>query len=307
MPLVEVTELCVSHGDLEAVAGVSLTVEQGEIHGVLGPNGAGKTSTVETVAGLRRPDSGSVRVAGIDPAADRRAATRLVGVQLQEAQLQPKLRVGEALALWSALYADPVPWRELAGRLGLEGLLGRRFDRLSGGQRQRLSIALALLGRPTLVILDELTTGLDPEARRDTWQIVRETRDRGTTVLLVTHSMEEAQLLCDRVTVIVGGRVRATGTPRELVGGADATVMAFTPEPALDPTELSAVAGVAAVRCEDGRVLVTGSDEAVLLVLERLHARGVRPGRLRVSDGSLDQAYLDLVRRPETARPEERR
>ena len=298
-PLVEVIDLRKSYGAVRAVDGVSMTVDRGEIHGVLGPNGAGKTTTVESIAGLRTPDSGTVRVAGTDPAADRARTTRLVGVQLQEARLQPKIRVGEALTLWSALYPDPVPWRELAARLRLDGLLDRRFDDLSGGQRQRLSIALALVGRPELVVLDELTTGLDPQARRETWSLVRETRDRGTTVLLVTHSMEEAQQLCDRVTVIAGGRDRATGTPAELVGGADAaTVTSFVPSGPLSLDEVAALPGVATVRAEGDRVVVGGSEDLALELVGWLEGRGVVPRRLRVAEGSLDDAYLTLVGDP---------
>ena len=295
--LVEVVDLHKSYGAVRAVSGVSMTVRRGEIHGVLGPNGAGKTTTVETIAGLRTPDSGTVRVAGVDPAADRARATRLIGVQLQEAQLQPKLHVGEALRLWSALYPDPVPWPELASRLGLSELLGRRFDTLSGGQRQRLSIALALVGRPSLVVLDELTTGLDPQARRETWELVRETRAGGTTVVLVTHSMEEAQHLCDRVTVIAAGRDRAQGTPTELTGRADvATVTSFVPSGPVPLADLAALPGVTSARTQDDRVVVLGAEDLALDLLGWLDGRGVVPRRLRVTEGSLDDAYLDLVR-----------
>src|SRR5690606_31354745 len=173
----------------------------------LGPNGAGKSTTVESIAGLRVGDKGRIRVHGIDPWADRAAVTEVLGVQLQEAKLQPKITVQEALELWSAFYPDPEPWAPLAERLGLGGHLRQRFENLSGGQQQRLSIALALIGRPRVVILDELTTGLDPEARRHMWATVEGLRDSGVTILLVSHAMEEVERLCDRVALLDAGRI----------------------------------------------------------------------------------------------------
>lgn len=194
---VQVEHLRKCYGETVAVDDISLTVDRGEIFGILGPNGAGKTTTVELIAGLRIPDGGSARVNGLDPIANRSEVTRLLGIQLQESRLQPKITTREALQLWSAFYDDPDPWPDLADRLGLTSLLDQQFRTLSGGQQQRLSIALALIGRPEVAILDELTTGLDPQARREVWQLVLEIRERGVTVLLVTHAMEEAQSLCD--------------------------------------------------------------------------------------------------------------
>lgn len=208
-----------------AVAEVSFAVEQGEVFGILGPNGAGKTTTVESIAGLRVGDAGSIRVHGIDPWADRDAIVRILGIQLQESKLQPKLTVREALELWSAFYDDPVPWRELATRVGLAEHLDQRFAQLSGGQQQRLSIALALVGRPKVAILDELSTGLDPRARRRVWEVVQSLRESGVTVLLVTHSMEEAERLCDRIAIIDGGRILTQGTPEEVIRAAGASTL----------------------------------------------------------------------------------
>ena len=234
-PAVEVERLRMTYGDKIAVEDVSFRVEPGEVFGILGPNGAGKTTTVESVCGLRVGDAGRVRVHGIDPWTDRDATTRIVGVQLQESRLQPKITVREALEMWAAFYDDPLPWSEPAERLGLVDHLDQRFGTLSGGQQQRLSIALALVGRPRVAILDELSTGLDPRARREVWSLVRDLRDRGTTVLLVTHGMEEAEELCDRVAIIDAGRVRAVGTPAELIGGAAAaTVTSFEPSEPVD-------------------------------------------------------------------------
>lgn len=295
-PAVTVDGLRKIYGSTVAVHDVSLTVGQGEIFGILGPNGAGKTTTVESVAGLRVPDAGTIRVHGLDPVGEHDALTRVLGVQLQESRLQPKITVREALVLWSAFYDDPEPWPALAGRLGLEDLLDQQFRTLSGGQQQRLSIALALVGRPRVAILDELTTGLDPRARREVWELVRDIRDRGVTVLLVTHAMEEAQSLCDRIAIISGGRVRALDTPDGLIrGAAAATVTSFAPRTGVDLQALRELDGVAAVRADGARVVVEGAEDSTLAVLASLAAQGVTPHRLRVVEGSLDTAYLDLT------------
>src|SRR5689334_435796 len=217
MPVIEVNNLRKRYGDTLAVRDVSFTVERGEIFGILGPNGAGKTTTVECVAGLRHPDGGTITVLGREPRDPQ--LRRLVGVQLQESQLPEKITVREALELYSAFYPTPVDWRALARELGLTDRLGARYAKLSGGQEQRLSIALALIGDPRIAILDELTTGLDPQARRDTWDLIESIRGRGVTVLLVTHFMEEAERLCDRLAVIDRGRVAALDTPAGLVAG----------------------------------------------------------------------------------------
>ena len=294
--MISISHLRKTYGDTVAVDDVSLEVAEGEVLGILGPNGAGKTTTVECVAGLRAADSGTVRVAGLDPTTQRDEVTRLLGVQLQESRLQPKITVAEALRLWSALYDDPLPWAGLVERLGLEGKVEAKFRDLSGGQQQRLSIALALVGRPRVVILDELSTGLDPRARRDVWQIVRDLRADGVTVLLVTHSMEEAQQLCDRIAIIDGGRIRALDTPDALIAGAAAaTVTSFTVDEPLHLESLRELASVSAVRAESGRVVVEGRDGAALEVLDHLRRHEVAPGGLRVVDGTLDTAYLQLT------------
>lgn len=294
--MISISHLRKSYGDTLAVDDVSLEVAEGEVLGVLGPNGAGKTTTVECVAGLRVPDAGTVRVAGLDPLADRDALTRLLGVQLQESRLQPKITVGEAMRLWSALYDDPLPWEGLVERLGLAEHSGAAFRDLSGGQQQRLSIALALVGRPRAVILDELSTGLDPRARRDVWQIVRDLRADGVTVLLVTHSMEEAQELCDRIAIIDRGRVTALDTPDALIAGATAaTVTSFIAATPVDLEALRALASVSSVRTDTGRIVVEGRDGAAVDVLDSLRHQGVTPAGLRVVDGTLDQAYLQLT------------
>lgn len=218
-PVITVRDLAKRYGRTVAVADVSLDVAEGEIFGLIGPNGAGKTTTMECVQGLRRPDAGTVRVLGLDPQRDARALRQRIGVQHQEAYLQKRIKVWEAVDLWSSLY-DPASVADvpaLIARLGLDGKRDTWFMNLSGGQKQRLFIALALIHRPSVVFLDELTTGLDPQARRAIWTLVTDIRARGTTVFLTTHLMEEAERLCDRVAIIEHGRVIEHGTPAELV------------------------------------------------------------------------------------------
>ncbi len=216
--VVEIVDLHKTYRDVVAVDGLSLRVRRGEALGVLGPNGAGKTTTVECAAGLRRPDRGTVRVLGRDPWADGDEVRQRVGVQLQHAALPDRMTVAEAMAVFAAAYrrhADPA---RLLAEWGLGDRRRASFKSLSGGQRQRLFIALALLADPEIVVLDELTTGLDPAARRDTWALVRRLRAGGVTVLLVTHAMDEAEALCDRIVVVCRGRIVAEGTPDEVRG-----------------------------------------------------------------------------------------
>ena len=296
-PVIEVTELRKSYAGRPAVDGVSFAVEEGEIFGILGPNGAGKTTTVECVEGLRVPDSGRVRVAGLDPVTEHEATRRVLGAQLQESELQAKLTVREALELYSAFYPSPLDWRPLAERLGLTAKLDTRFARLSGGQKQRLFIALALVGNPRAVVLDELTTGLDPRARRDTWELIEDIRANGVTVLLVTHFMEEAQRLCDRIAVIDRGRVAALDTPAGLIRrSAGATVISFTPSAPLDERDLGALPALTSVQHKDGRVVLSGTDETVNAVITLLARARVTAHQLRVTDATLDDAFLDLTK-----------
>ncbi|MER5552226.1 ABC transporter ATP-binding protein [Streptomyces sp. NPDC002793] len=298
MAIIEVNGVHKAYGGRPAVDGVSFTVDEGEIFGILGPNGAGKTTTVECVEGLRVPDAGTVRVAGLDPAVERQAVTQLLGAQLQESELQPKLTVGEALELYSAFYPHPADRGALAERLGLDGHLDRRFAKLSGGQKQRLFIALALIGNPRVVVLDELTTGLDPRARRDTWQLIEEIRDSGVTVLLVTHFMEEAQRLCDRVAVIDKGRVVALDTPGGLIGGAaGSTAISFTPSEPIAYAELKALPGAVSVDVTDpgGRVVINGTDDTANAVITLLARHHITARQLRVVEAGLDDVFLDLT------------
>ncbi|MEV5533309.1 ABC transporter ATP-binding protein [Streptomyces prunicolor] len=295
-PVIEVSALRKSYGGRAVVDGVSFAVEEGEIFGILGPNGAGKTTTVECVEGLRVPDAGRVRVTGLDPVADHEQVARVLGAQLQESELQAKLTVREALELYASFYPHPADWRPLAERLGLTAKLTTRFAKLSGGQKQRLFIALALIGNPRVVVLDELTTGLDPRARRDTWQLIEDVRASGVTVLLVTHFMEEAQRLCDRIAVIDKGRVAALDTPDGLIRrSAGSTVISFTPSAALDDGDLNALPALTSVTHKDGRITLSGSDETVNAVITLLARNHITAHQLRVSDATLDDAFLDLT------------
>ncbi|MFF5523378.1 ABC transporter ATP-binding protein [Streptomyces coeruleorubidus] len=296
-PVIEVTDLRKSYAGRPAVDGVSFAVEEGEIFGILGPNGAGKTTTVECVEGLRVPDSGRVRVTGLDPVTEHEATRRVLGAQLQESELQAKLTVREALELYSAFYPSPLDWRPLAERLGLTAKSTTRFAKLSGGQKQRLFIALALVGNPRAVVLDELTTGLDPRARRDTWELIEDIRANGVTVLLVTHFMEEAQRLCDRIAVIDKGRVAALDTPAGLIRrSAGGTVISFTPSAPLDDRDLNALPALASIEHKEGRVTLSGTDETVNAVLTLLARTHVTAHQLRVTDATLDDAFLDLTK-----------
>jgi ABC-2 type transport system ATP-binding protein len=297
MSVIEVSGLRKSYGGRAVVDGVSFTVEEGEIFGILGPNGAGKTTTVECVEGLRVPDAGRVRVAGLDPFTDHRATSRVLGAQLQQSELQAKLTVREALELYAAFCPAPADWRPLAERLGLTDRLGTGFGKLSGGQKQRLFIALALIGDPRVVVLDELTTGLDPRARRDTWELIEDIRAQGVTVLLVTHFMEEAQRLCDRIAVIDKGRVAALDTPAGLIRrSTGSTVISFTPSAPLDEGDLAGLPALASVEHKDGRITLSGTDETVNAVITLLARHLVTAHQLRVTDATLDDAFLDLTK-----------
>ncbi|MEQ4723085.1 ABC transporter ATP-binding protein [Nonomuraea sp. B19D2] len=229
MTVIEIEGMTKSYRGDKVLNGVSLRVEQGEIFGIAGPNGAGKTTTVECASGLRGRDGGVLRVLGLDPRTDRRRLLPRIGVQLQEAALPDAIKVGEALKLYASFYDKPADWRALMAEWGLADRRRASFSSLSGGWKQRLFIALALVGDPEVVFLDELTTGLDPSARRTTWGLIRDIRDRGVTVVLVTHFMDEAQALCDRMAIIDHGRVITQGTPGELIaqGGTDSLEDAY--------------------------------------------------------------------------------
>ena len=295
MPVISVSGLTKTYRDETVVRDVDLEVHEGEIFGIIGPNGAGKTTTVECLQGLRTPDRGTVSVLGLDP---RRSTAKLrasIGSQLQESALPDRMRVGEAVRLFSA--AGSITMSELLSTWGLAGKERTPFADLSGGQRQRLFVALALLNRPRVVFLDELTQGLDPVGRRDTWKVVRQVRTQGTTVVLVTHFMDEAEALCDRVAVMGGGRVIACGRPAELVDRYTRSHrVSFTARPGLNGlAQLSSLPDVDAVSDVEGRVEVVGGARMIPFVCAALAGEDFVPDDLRVHHADLEDALLQMV------------
>ncbi|CAM5276145.1 ABC transporter ATP-binding protein [Streptomyces atroolivaceus] len=309
MTALEVRNLHKRYGHHVAVNDVSFAVEEGEIFGIIGPNGAGKTTTVECIAGLRKPDSGSISVLGIDPAKGRAEVRERLGVQLQESSFPDAIKVAEALELYSSFYRDPADWRELMERVGLTQKRNAHYKALSGGQKQRLSIALALVGNPKVAILDELTTGLDPQARRDTWSLIERVRDTGVTILLVTHFMDEAERLSDRIAVIDGGRVAAVDTPAGLIAQASAVQQVrFRMRQPLDKGVLTELPDVTDVEITEGRWLVTGRGQLLSSVAGALARAQVVAEDLRVDQRNLDDAFAAFTgRTPEAREPSERR
>ncbi|MEV4893066.1 ABC transporter ATP-binding protein [Nonomuraea sp. NPDC055795] len=296
MDLIEVTNLRKSYKDHVAVEDVSFSVEEGEIFGILGPNGAGKTTTVECVSGLRRRDGGRISVAGIDPGRDRDRLRRILGAQLQSSQLPDHIKVWEAMDLYASFYPDPADWPELLDLVGLTAKRNAMFAKLSGGQRQRLSVALALVGRPRVAVLDELTTGLDPQARRDVWELVERIRADGVTILLVTHFMEEAERLCDRVALIDGGKVAAIDTPAGLVAAVDGDQeVSFRPSSPVDEAILLALPEVRSVERSGARLVVSGSGNLAPAVTLALAHHQIVPTDLRIEQASLDDAFLAIT------------
>jgi ABC-2 type transport system ATP-binding protein len=294
-PALSVTGLTKRYGPKVAVDDLSFEVGQGEIFGLLGPNGSGKTTTVECVQGLRRADTGRIDVFGYDAVRDSMRVRRLVGSQLQDSALPDRLRAGEALQLFSSFKRGGPPWEQLLDDWGLAAQRDTAFGDLSGGQRQRLFVALALVADPRLVVLDEMTTGLDPAARRVAWELVAALRDRGTTVLLVTHFMDEAERLCDRVGVLVDGHLVAHGTPAALVAAHQREqIVRFTGAPGVSLDFLHRVPGVMHARWDRGQVVVTGSGPLLARVGHALVSHGLEPEDLRADRASLEDAYLAL-------------
>jgi ABC-2 type transport system ATP-binding protein len=296
LPAVEITRLRKTYGTLVAVDDVSLSVAEGEIFGILGPNGAGKTTTVECAIGLRNADSGTVRLLGLDPRTDRDEIREIVGVQLQTGALPGKLRVGEILEEYQSFYREPADVGELVEVLGLGPKRGDYYKSLSGGQRQRLSVALALIGRPKVAVLDEMTTGLDPQARRGTWELIEGIRDRGVTIVLVTHFMEEAERLCDRVALIDDGRVVALDTPAALAERArGGKTVRFLPSAPFDERLLTGLPEVTGLEHTGQHVVVTGTGELVNAVILALHAAGVTARDIQLDSSNLEDAFVKLT------------
>jgi ABC-2 type transport system ATP-binding protein len=297
MGVITVDHLRKAYGRVVAVDDLSFEVEAGEIFGILGPNGAGKTTTVECVQGLRRPDGGTIRVLGLDPATQAAQLRQRIGSQLQDSSLPGRLRVAESVELFAAFARHPVGRGELLARWRLDELRDQAFDSLSGGQRQRLFIALAFVNSPEVVFLDELTQGLDPQARRATWELIREIRQGGTTVVLVTHFMDEAEHLCDRVAVVDRGRVVALDTPQRLIDGLGlpSVVRFTTSEPDLGWLEKLDV--VESMARHGEAVEIRGTGPILALVASELVAHAIVPLDLRVERPTVEDAFLALTGR----------
>jgi len=294
-PVISVQNLRKTYGKTVAVVDISFEVAEGEIFGLLGPNGAGKTTTVECLQALRRPDSGHIRVLGLDPLTEAQALRRRIGSQLQESALPDRIKVWEALDLFASLAPEPLDWRVLIEQWGLAEKRKAGFSSLSGGQRQRLFIALALVNNPKVVFLDEMTAGLDPAARRVAWDLIRAIRDRGSTVVLVTHFMDEAENLCDRVAVVDRGRIVASDTPRGLIARHTSEVRVIFSTDVADLAFLENVPGVTAVTKRGPRVEVAGSGPVLALVASALVGRGIAPADLSVEQPSLEDVFLKLT------------
>jgi ABC-2 type transport system ATP-binding protein len=302
--VIQATHLRKTYGKTVAVEDLSLDVQEGEIFGMVGPNGAGKTTTIECLEGMRIFDAGQIRVLGLDPFRQERQLRYVVGTQLQKSQLPDQLTVGEVLDLFASFYPNPAPWPDLLARLGLVEKKNTWVSKLSGGQLQRVFIALALINRPKLVFLDELTTGLDPQARRSIWDLVREVRAGGCTVFLTTHYMEEAETLCDRVAIVDRGKIVALDTPAALVArlGAETRIL-FTTRNALDPEGLKSLDGATRVERDGDRVIVygrapqPGRPALIGEVVQWLATQGAVYSDIRMEQPTLEDVFLQLTGR----------
>lgn len=293
--VIHVEHLRKRYGDFVAVEDVSFSVEQGEIYGILGPNGAGKTTTVECIQGLREPTSGEISMLGADAIRQPDPIRRRIGSQLQESALPDRIKVWEALDLFASVDQDGPDWTLLLDQWGLTSKRNAAFANLSGGQRQRLFVALALVNEPEIVFLDELTQGLDPAARRVAWDLIRAIRERGATVVLVTHYMDEAEALCDRLAIVNGGRMIASGSPQELLAASASGVQVRFSTDVPDISWLDDIECVDSVERDRDHVEVRGSGPVLALVASELVSHGIVPVDLRAVQPSLEDIYFDLI------------
>jgi ABC-2 type transport system ATP-binding protein len=299
-PVIRVTDLKKHYGDVKAVDGVTFEVARGEVFGMLGPNGAGKTSTIEVLEGLRTPDVGTVEVLGLDVRKHPQSIKERIGVQLQSVSLYPRLTVTELLDLFGSFFAHRVPTKELIDAVDLGERAKAWSMNLSGGQQQRLSIALALVNDPELVFLDEPTTGLDPQARRSLWDLIRGLQARGKTVMLTTHYMEEAAELCDRVAIMDHGRILEMGPVAELIGRRfKERAVFFDTNPGLPMAQLAQLGGVTRTAQEEGQTVLYSKDVANTIgaLLATADGAGVEPRNLGIRQATLEDVFLDLTGR----------
>ena len=286
------------YGNVVAVDDLSFEVERGSIFCMIGPNGAGKTTTIECLEGLRKPDAGSVRVAGLDPVADRARFVHTVGVQLQDVGIPPRMKAREALRLFASLYRTSISLSELSDELGLDGSLSKQYGSLSGGQKRRVNIALALVGDPEIAFLDEPTTGLDPEFRFRFWEYLRRQNSRGMTIVATTHYMEEAREYCDEVLLLNEGRVAASGPPERLIAESGLVARVVLPRAklgTLGEDDLAALPGVVHVRTTETSFYVYGDGNLVGDVSDFLSERGISPGVVEARPANLDDVYFLAV------------
>jgi len=294
-PIISVHNLRKTYGKTIAVADISFEVAKGEIFGFLGPNGAGKTTTVECLQALRHPDSGNISVLGLDPLHQAQELRRRVGSQLQESALPDRIKVWEALDLFAYVASKALDWHVLLEQWGLADKRKAGFHSLSGGQKQRLFIALSLVNNPEIVFLDEMTTGLDPAARRVAWDLIRAVRGRGTTVVLVTHFMDEAENLCDRVAIVDKGKIIASDSPQGLIAAHATSVRVIFSTDKPDLPWLDQVAGVKKVARHGNRVEVEGTGPLLALVAAALVEHGIVPPDLRIEQPSLEDVFLRVT------------
>jgi ABC-2 type transport system ATP-binding protein len=295
--IIEVRDLVKKYRGVTAVDGISFEVRKGEIFGMVGPNGAGKTTTIECIEGMRNPDAGSVRVMGLDPGRNGYQLREIIGVQLQESALPDRIKVHEAMDMFASFYPETIDTENLLSQLGLSEKKKSAFAKLSGGQKQRLFIALALINDPEVVFLDELTTGLDPKARRAIWDLVLGIRERGKTVFLTTHFMEEAERLCNRVAIVDQGKIVALDTPENLIRSLDAGYrVVFTVPGTPDLDNFRKIKGVHKVEQVNGRVTIEGNEDGLLreiVILLDDEKIGFRD--LRTEQPTLEDVFLTIT------------
>jgi len=298
--ILQVENLVKRYGEVEAVRGVSFNVEEGEVFGLLGPNGAGKTTTVEILEGLRTPDGGRVSVCGFDPQRDSDALKHQIGAALQSTSLPDKLRVMEALRLFASFYKRRRNPEELLKRFGLEEKRNTFYSQLSGGQKQRLALAMALVNDPKVLFFDEPTAGLDPQVRREIYDIIEELRCEKKTILMTTHYIEEAERLCDRVAIVDHGKVIALGTPRDLKAhsGGSTRIEVRLSKPESDAT-LKSLEGVADARVVDGAYVIHSNrpPQAIVSIVKHLEAQGNELISLEIASPSLEDVFIEMTGR----------
>jgi ABC-2 type transport system ATP-binding protein len=295
--IVEVKNLCKSYRKIKAVDDISFKIYKGEIFGLVGPNGAGKTTAIECIEGLRKPDSGSLKVMDLNPTANGRTLRNSIGIQLQESQLPARLKVWEAISLFSSFYKKNIESTPLLKELGLEEKKGSYFDKLSGGQKQRLFIALALLNDPDLIFLDELTTGLDPQARRATWNLITDIRKRGKTIFLTTHFMEEAEKLCDRVAIMDHGKIMALDTPQNLIRNISMeTRLIFNITGSFELDTLKTIESISKYEKSGDNIIVHGHDKRMVKdTVNFLVNNNIDFHDLKTEQATLEDVFLTLT------------